>query len=249
MSVLEPPGTDTSSYFLNGGDVGVLLLHGFTASPFGLRFLADNLAENGISVYVPRIAGHGTHYTDLVKTTWKDWYRSAVEALDFLYQRVDTIFVSGHSMGGVLALRLAQEYKVKGLLIANTPIYLEGWFFNFMPVTKIFVKYIMRSKHTLEREWAVDITYTKFPVTCIDNLRRLVRLVKSDLDRVAIPAVIAQAAHDHLVPFNSGKFIYDQIKSTDKLFLEIPNSGHYIENLDDREKLKETAVEFVKRNT
>ncbi len=230
---------------MNGGDIGVLLLHGFTASPFGLRFLAEHLNDHGVSVYVPRLAGHGTNYKDLLSTTWKDWYRSAVDGLEYLWQHVDTVYVGGHSMGGALALRLAQQYKVKGLMVANTPIYLEGFFFNVIPITKIFMKYIAKSKRTLAREWAVDITYRKFPVNCIESLRRLVRVVKSDLGRVKAPALIAQSKYDELVPVNSSNFIYDHIRSDVKEFFEIEHSSHYIEDPCDREELGETAIEFL----
>src|SRR5580704_15003176 len=43
-----------------GGPDGVLVLHGFTGSPFSMRPLADKLAEAGYAVELPRLPGHGT---------------------------------------------------------------------------------------------------------------------------------------------------------------------------------------------
>ena len=43
-----------------GGEVGVLLCHGFTGSPQSLRPWAEYLAERGLTVALPLLPGHGT---------------------------------------------------------------------------------------------------------------------------------------------------------------------------------------------
>ena len=44
----------------NNSETGVLLAHGFEASPYELRELANYLEERNISVSVIRLSGHGT---------------------------------------------------------------------------------------------------------------------------------------------------------------------------------------------
>ena len=53
-----------------GGDVGCLVLHGFTATPSEVRWLAEHLAGQGHTVYAPRLAGHGTTPEALARTRW-----------------------------------------------------------------------------------------------------------------------------------------------------------------------------------
>ena len=48
------------AYWFEGNEVGCLILHGFTGTPQNVRPLADYLARRGLTVSVPRIAGHGT---------------------------------------------------------------------------------------------------------------------------------------------------------------------------------------------
>src|SRR5215211_2415903 len=48
-----------------GGDIGVLLLHGFTGSPQGLRPWGEALRDDGHTILCPLLPGHGTHVEDL----------------------------------------------------------------------------------------------------------------------------------------------------------------------------------------
>ncbi|OVE81236.1 hypothetical protein BVY03_04295, partial [bacterium K02(2017)] len=91
-------------------DVGVLLIHGFTATPDCMRYLANHLNSLGFSVSAPLLAGHGTTKENLAKTNWQDWYESCHQIFRKMQQDYSHIFVAGLSLGGLLALKLAQDY-------------------------------------------------------------------------------------------------------------------------------------------
>src|SRR5262249_59907002 len=86
---------------------GVLVLHGFTGTPFEVRPLGERLAKRGLTVVGPVIPGHCTTPQALGETSWRDWQAGAAAALDGLRARCDRIAVAGLSMGGLLAARLA----------------------------------------------------------------------------------------------------------------------------------------------
>ncbi|MFA6032646.1 MAG: carboxylesterase, partial [Myxococcota bacterium] len=54
------------------GRRGVLLVHGFTGTPFEMRPLGDGLAAAGYRVACPALAGHATRWEDLEETGWRD---------------------------------------------------------------------------------------------------------------------------------------------------------------------------------
>ncbi len=89
------------------GAAGVLLLHGFTGSPYSVKGVADALCAAAIDVEVPRLPGHGTTIDDMIPTRWDDWADSAAEALDAVEARVDQVVIAGQSMGATLALAVA----------------------------------------------------------------------------------------------------------------------------------------------
>src|SRR4051812_7925098 len=113
------PGAEP--FAADGGEVGVVLSHGFTGSPQSLRPWAEHLAAAGLTVRLPRLPGHGTRWQDLNDTRWPDWYGEVERAFDDLRGRCRQVFGMGLSMGGTLVLRLAEQRpaEVAGLVLVN----------------------------------------------------------------------------------------------------------------------------------
>jgi esterase/lipase len=53
------PHLDPSTFFLQGGSTGVLLIHGFTGAPTEMRLLGEHRSGNGLTVAAPRFPGRG----------------------------------------------------------------------------------------------------------------------------------------------------------------------------------------------
>ena len=98
------PGAEPFS--AEGGSIGVVLSHGFTGSPQGLRPWAQHLAAAGCTVRLPRLPGHGTSWPEMNATRWTDWYAEIERMYDELANRCEHVFAGGLSMGGTLVTRL-----------------------------------------------------------------------------------------------------------------------------------------------
>ena len=111
------------------GDVAVLLCHGFTGCPQSLRPWAEHLAAEGLTVRVPRLPGHGTSWQELNLTRWPDWYAAVERELLALAATHRAVVVGGLSMGGALALLLAQRHPgaVAGLALVNPAGTVTTW--------------------------------------------------------------------------------------------------------------------------
>src|SRR5262249_34090629 len=80
---------------------GVLVVQGFTGTPFEMRFLGEALAARGLAVEGPALAGHGGTTRELQASRWPDWVHTAERALDRLLKRARKVAVVGLSMGGL----------------------------------------------------------------------------------------------------------------------------------------------------
>ena len=113
------PGAEHFSH-VGDGDVGALVLHGFTGNPGSMRGLAEACAGAGFHVELPRLAGHGTVMEDMIPTRWADWTRDVDAAYRRLAERASSVVVLGLSMGGSLTLWTGTQYPaVKGLVCVN----------------------------------------------------------------------------------------------------------------------------------
>src|SRR5205814_10602885 len=86
-----------------------LLLHGFTGTPFEMRFLGEKLAARGVRAVGPRLAGHATTFDELAATSYRDWFAGADAELADLKRSADKVAVVGLSLGGLIALDLARR--------------------------------------------------------------------------------------------------------------------------------------------
>lgn len=102
----------------------ILLLHGYTNNPRQYRILSREFFERGYNVFIPRFPGHGLK--DLMTTALQDQTESSLlsftnAAVDMAQGLGDQVTVMGFSMGGVLALWLAQHRADIALACSVSP--------------------------------------------------------------------------------------------------------------------------------
>ena len=76
---------------------GILLIHGYMAAPEEMKAFAQYLHQNGFTVYVPRLKGHGTSPEDLAGTKFEQWIESVEEAFVVLRHSCEEVIVGGFS--------------------------------------------------------------------------------------------------------------------------------------------------------
>jgi carboxylesterase len=197
MSVL--PGAEAYSH--EGGSTGVLLCHGFTGSPQSIRPWAEFLANAGLTVSLPRLPGHGTTWQEMARTRWEDWYAEVDRAFDELRAGTDEIFVMGLSMGGCLALRLAELHgeAVSGLVLVNPSVTAETKLFMLAPVLKLVVPSLKGIASDIKKEGATELGYDRVPVKAAATLPGLWQVTTRHLKEVSQPVLVYRSTNDHVV--------------------------------------------------
>jgi carboxylesterase len=102
--------------------VGVLFVHGFTASPAEMRPMAETVwRATGWKCKAILLPGHGTQVGDMQTARGEDWVLAVERAYDALSKECDHVFLAGLSLGAVLcchvALRRVNDRKLRGLLL------------------------------------------------------------------------------------------------------------------------------------
>ncbi|MFM2423586.1 MAG: hypothetical protein RL291_2116 [Pseudomonadota bacterium] len=130
QSVNRVSGDSDPAIRLEGGDIGLVLLHGLGGTPRELRFVAQRAHDDTrATVFCPVLPGHCAGYAELQAVTWPEWARAAQNAVDDLSKTCRRVFVGGLSMGAVLALHLAltRREAVHGLVLLAPTFRLSGF--------------------------------------------------------------------------------------------------------------------------
>ena len=235
----------------------VLLVHGFTGSPFEVRYLGERLAARGFRAVAPSLKGHESRDPrGLDPTRWQDWVGSASAALDALKARHPHVAVIGMSLGGLIALHLAAtrgpEIAAVGSL--GAPLWLPAY-------ARVAVPIVARLSHVLPRfafvpkvggsdvrdpEMKVkNLTMNAFPIHALASLIAFQRIVRAELAQVTIPTFIAHGLLDRTAPFASLAEMERRIGARDLTVLELPRSGHVITIDYERERLADEVGRFL----
>lgn len=243
------PGAD--AFCLDGGPVGALLCHGFTGTPQSLRAWGEHLAAGGLTVSCPLLPGHGTRWQDLNRTRWPDWYGAVETAFEELSGRCATVFVMGLSMGGALALRLAEcrPEAVAGLVLVNPSVVTTRRSFAVLPVLQWVVPSLAGPANDIAKPDVVELAYDRAPLRALYSLTRLWLVVRSDLRQVVAPLLVFRSATDHVVEPVNTELVLEGVGSAvveERLLLD----SYHVATLDhDAAVLFAGSLEFVREHT
>ncbi|MCZ2819903.1 alpha/beta fold hydrolase [Modestobacter sp. VKM Ac-2977] len=232
---------------LPGGPVGVLLCHGFTSTPQSLRAWGEHLAAAGLTVRCPLLPGHGTRWQDANTSTEEDWYGALSTALDDLRGRCSSVVVAGLSMGGTLALRLAQRRPddVAALVLVNPSLLTERRDARLLPVLARLTPAWAPVANDIKKPGPVELAYPRLPTRAALALRRLWAAVRADLGSVRAPLLVFRSVTDHVVEPASTRVLLAGVGSTDTTEVLLHESYHVATLDNDAPMVFARSVEWI----
>jgi carboxylesterase len=228
----QHPWLDPGPFSFDGGDAGVLLVHGLSGAPVEVLPIGERLVEQGYTVVLPCVAGHGTCADDLRATTWQDWYDSVERAYLSLRERCGRVVVGGLSTGALLSLRLcARHREIAGLVCMAPAVEVRA---PFLGATR-FLQHVLRDWDKREaatndlqdddafsRIWS----YEAFPLSSLYQLHLLQREVASRFAEVRQPLLVLQGRRDRVVARRGVRRLLERVSSRPREVVWLDESGH-----------------------
>ncbi len=242
------PGADP--FASDGGPIGVLLSHGFTGSPASMVTWGKDLAARGYTVSVPRLPGHGTTWKDMNTTGWEDWYGELDRALTELHTKCDQVVVAGLSMGGCLALALAERrpQDVAAVVMVNPAIALDNKALFFLPVLKRLVPSLPGVGNDIKKADVDEYAYDKVPLKALASQVKMWKDVRTNLAKVTQPVLLFRSDEDHLVDKSSMELILPGVSSETVDFVALHDSYHVATIDNDAPLIFDTTADFIAKH-
>ncbi len=245
--MIRNPHLRGDPFLWQAGPVGVLLVHGYTATTAEVRPLAERLHALGYTVSGPLLPGHYSSPADLNRTKWQDW---AVEA-ESAYQRISTlcdqIVVGGESVGGLLALHLAiQHPEITGLLLYAPALRLNNYRTVRLELKLIapFVPWFPKTKVDDGLPWQ---GYDVYPLKGAVQVLRLQQVILQDLPKIRQPVLIVQGKLDQSVHPETPQLIYAGVRSEIKEIFWMNRSTHCVILDSELDQVAEITADFLDR--
>lgn len=243
-----------SFYFAGNNEEAILLIHGWTSVPYELRRLGKYLNENGYTVSIPMLRGHGTKVEDLENVKWQDWMEDVQRAHSELTKTHKKIYIAGTSLGASLTVMLAEKNpNVSGIILMAMPykVKLEKISAFLASIVKVFRKYNKKfypptfgAANTITRL----ISYQTYPISSAQEVYKLIKITRRKLSKITNPCFIMQSSNDHIVTKNSLEKIYKNIGSKIKIKKYINRAYHTFISDINKEHIFEDILSFIKKN-
>ena len=233
--------------------VGVVLVHGFLATPAEVRAFGEQLQAAGYPVLGVRLKGHGTSPWDLRERSWEDWLQSIARGVEIMRGITGRYVLIGFSTGGSLSLIQAAggDPALAGTIAISAPLKFRNKNLRFVPFmhgANRLVSWLSSYEGVMpfrpnESEHP-HINYRNIPLRGLYELTRVVSELKTTLPRVRAPVCVIQGDGDAVVDPASAQLIYDKLEVDRKALHWVPSKRHGI-LYEDIGATRQLALDFL----
>lgn len=202
---------------------GVLLVHGFTASPWEMRPLGEILCRAGHPVACVRLPGHGTTPEDLRQRRYEEWIAAAAETRADLQRETGEVHAIGISTGALVSLALAAEQEFRSLVLLSPFL---AMMHRLAPFTGL-LRHVRPYQHRALPAELSAYYYDRRPLSGVYQICRLIRHLRPRLPGIKVPTLAINALGDETVKATSGYDLFLRLGSPDKEYHMFgPHTGH-----------------------
>jgi len=227
--------------------IGIVLVHGFTSTPSVMRPWAEFLNNQGFTVRVPLLPGHGTSIAELENVNWPQWPAEIEIQINHLLIECEKVFLFGFSMGAAASLHVAARYQAQlaGLILVNPMIHRKNVWPTAVKVAARFVKSFETAGSDIKDRDVVQWKYDRTPMRAAYQLLRLLEQTRPFLPTIKLPLLVFRSATDHTLPASNSEIILSEIGSSEKEEVVLHNSYHVAPLDRDQKVIFTESLRFI----
>jgi esterase/lipase len=224
----------------------VLIIHGIAGGTYdeeGLLFDCEQVRD--FDVYQFTLPGHNVK--SIKHTSREEWIGYSEDRLKYLIKSgYKTIYLVGHSMGGVIATYLATKHKEVKKIVLIAPSFThiekeEGGMIGALIKSPELVKAYSLSE--------IETRITKLPPKAIKEFLELCDIYQYTYRDLTIPVLLMHGSKDQLVPIKSTRTIFPQLQNKHKVYVTVRNYYHDIFNGPKLPAINKEIISFLKKPT
>ena len=253
------------------GSATALIFHGLAGTPFEVAAVARALMAEGVAAHTPLLPGHGESPEAYLASSFAEWRAFARAEYERLSAK-GPVLLGGYSLGGILALDVAENAAEEGLpepaglLLLATPLWfcawrrdmrLRGagsWHFRLLPLASRLWPVLRVPPRSTEAR-AVAPWQGHEGLCCLRHFAQMeaaLKSIRARLGRVRPPLCVIQHFHDASSPPAQAAWLLAHCASREAelhlLRTKSPHGGHLpATHRESSERVAEIVRAFARR--
>jgi carboxylesterase len=253
---------DARPITLAGGDTAILLVHGFNDIPRTFERMAPALHQSGFTVRAVRLQGFGVPAEQMHDCTWEQWVQLVVGELAVLRKNHSRVVLTGHSLGGAVALAAVRETPelVDGLALMAPAIEVSNQRSPLLPTRfwralgdrLLWFSTIYQSPY--DRNDCSDPQYRNPSWKSPFSSRNIVQQTFGLMDHnrhvaaaIYLPVLMFLSRNDQVTDWQAAERYFNRLGSRQKQLRFYDTSGHAMTVDQDWQSITGDLVEFVRQ--
>lgn len=229
-------------YFHKGSDNGVLLIHGLAASPKEMEPLFSILKDRGMTVYTPRVAGHGTKNADMNNVTYEQWYNSLKYGYFAIKNSCRKVNIIGQSNGGLLASLVALFNQVDSLCLLAPAFKVNTFLF---PAVKILHKISKGGSPRFLSPEQQEFNYSTFPFEALYQMGQMQKFINPKLPEIKVPVFLSVTKNDVVISTKAAVNAVEMMGSKNKAESFYGNQKYNLRHILTIEHVKDSILKEI----
>lgn len=221
----------------------VICIHGFGASPYEVRPVAQKIFENGIDAVGPLLPGHGIESKKdakkaMNKSTLEDWLTTVRVVIEKARDHYENVYMYGQSMGGAINLLMASKGLIDACALTAPGLKLPrgAGIFHLLGRINFNVPHIERGDYYNE-------TYLFRNSRAIRHLLRLTIQTQKNLSKITCPVLVCHSHNDKTINPKVVTMIQNKVKGPVQVRW-FDKSGHTLPLDKQKEEVAEEIAQF-----
>ncbi len=244
--------------FIEGDDRIIIMIHGFTGSPYSFYFMIRYFKELKYTIYAPLLLGHDSdeNFKKYIAFEWYEDLKGRIKK-KLLSKKYREIHVVGLSMGGAFSIKLVNELKqfnITTLTLLATPYKLkfkQQFLLHTLGYTflEIFHSYHKKKPSDIKNslQQMINSNFKEIPIRSVFGLSYFLKEVKPLIKEITIPTLVVHSKRDHTIPWKQSRYFFKKLKTKHKKRVLLKKSYHILPLDIEKEYLFNVMESFIKK--
>lgn len=244
----------------DGAAPAVVLIHGFTGTPWELGTLAEALSAAGYAVEAPLLPGHGETPLALSRATWDGWLAHVERSVDEVLARHGSAVVIGFSLGSLLALVAGVARQHRGVIALGalgTALELPTLDARVLRMSEAMGRFLPNVNVPKFRGSDVrdpmakrsNPAYATQPLRAAREILRGQREARAVLASIAVPLLVVHGRADDTTPLAASLALVSAAERAEVELRVLPRSAHLLGRDVEHREVCDAVLGFVRRVT